>query len=97
MDNSFTGFQKSQGIANNLKYAGVFGNLIDDYLGELAGLNEKYIHNASRVQKRFIDPEQSSRYFDTFYQELEAVNQMFQKVKEDPKKLTGSSHGLLFL
>ena len=72
-------------------YSGVFGNMIDDYQAELGSLNQKYIHNALRIQKKFLSPEQTSRYLENYYHDLEQINSMLQKVRESPKHLEQSS------
>lgn len=84
MDNTFSKFQRGSSLTGNRKYSAIMSNLVEDYLSELIILNEKYIHNVSRVQKKFLDKDQSAKYFNEFYQDVDVLNNRIQTVRETP-------------
>lgn len=97
MDLNFTKFLKNSTTNNNRKYSAVLSNLVEDYLNDLIGLNEKYIHNVSRVQKKFLDKDQSVKFFDGFYQEVDFINNRIHRVREEPKSVSYTEEGIEFL
>lgn len=83
MDNSFCKFKRKKNMATNRKYSMVLSNLVEDYLNEQVKLNEKYIHNISRIQKKFLDSESSKQFLEDFFEQVEELSLKIQKLKEE--------------
>lgn len=87
MDNSFCNFERKKSMAKNRKYSLVVSNLVEDYLNEQVKLNEKYIHNISRIQKKFLDSESSKSFLEDFFIQVEDLSTKIQNLKEESNEV----------
>ena len=93
MDSSFNNLIKKCDPAAKRKYSCFLSNLVEDYLTELVTLNEKYIHNVSRIQKKVVKISNAEQYSNKICADVALISKTVQGFRDDPKGGRGGDSG----